>query len=190
EARAPGRLPRDHVALAVGQRHDRIVKRGLDVGLPDRNVLANPPAASLRSARSWHLLLGRLLLAGDLHPLRALARARVGLGVLTMDREPAMRADLLKPLDVLRAPAPQVALDREVLVDQLAQLDDLFLGEVAHFAVGLDAELGEHLVGRRATDPVDVRQTDLNALVEGDVDTRNACHLNLAFACDADSSRS
>src|SRR6202008_398056 len=106
EARAPGRLPRDHVALAVGQRHDRIVKRGLDVGLPDRNVLANPPAASLRSTRSWHLLLGRLLLAGDLHPLRALARARVGLGVLTMDGEPAsmgesaIRADLLKPLDV------------------------------------------------------------------------------------------
>src|SRR5208282_1482529 len=80
--------------------------------------------------------------------------------------------------------------DHVVLVDQLAELDDLFLGQVADLAVGLDAELGEHLVGRRATDPVDVRQADLDALVEGDVDTGDACHLNLAFACGADSSRS
>src|SRR6202022_1971186 len=120
EAGAAGRLPRDHVALAVGEGHDRVVERGLDVRLANRNVLPNPSAAALRSARSGHLLLGCLLLAGYLHPLRTLARARVGLGVLTVDRkaatvaQAAVAADLLQALDVLRALAAQVALDREL----------------------------------------------------------------------------
>src|SRR5262249_48702137 len=39
EAGAAGGLPRDDVALAVGEGHDRVVEAGLDVGLADRNVL-------------------------------------------------------------------------------------------------------------------------------------------------------
>src|SRR4029077_10614949 len=50
----PGRaggLPRDHVAVLVGQRHDRVVERGLDVRLADRDVLldAATRAAPCRS---------------------------------------------------------------------------------------------------------------------------------------------
>src|SRR5207302_5951006 len=94
---------------------------------------------TVRAARS---LLGRPLLAGDLHPLRSLAGARVGLGVLAVHREPApmaqaaVGADLLEALDVLGSLTAQVALDRDVSVDQLAQLDHLRLGEVADLAVG------------------------------------------------------
>jgi len=54
----------------------------------------------------------------------------------------------------------------------------------------IDPDLGKQVIRRRATDPVDVRQTDLDALVEGNVDAGDASHLNLAFACGADSSRS
>src|SRR5436305_875008 len=86
EAGTAGGLPRDHVALTIGQRHDRVVERGLDVGLPDGDVLADAATAALGASGSWHLILHCLVLARDLHPLGPLARARVGLRVLAMDR--------------------------------------------------------------------------------------------------------
>src|SRR3954447_15632670 len=90
-------------------------------------------------------LLLHFLLACDLHALRALTRARVRLGALAVDRqatavtEAAVRAVLHQPLDVLRALAAQVALDGEVLVDEVAELADLVLGEVADVCVRVDA---------------------------------------------------
>src|SRR5215207_6542640 len=89
EAGAAGGLPRNDVALAVGERDDRVVEAGLDVRLADRDVLANLATAALGATGSRHLLLGRLLLTGDGHPLGALARAGVRLGVLTAHGEPA-----------------------------------------------------------------------------------------------------
>src|SRR3954447_1081124 len=182
EAGAAGGLPGDHVAVAVGEGDDRVVERRLDVGLADGDVLLDPAAAALWSTRRGHLLLGRLLLAGDLHALRPLARARVGLGVLAADGEaaavaqPAVAADLHQALDVLRTLAAQVALDDVVAVDQVAELGDLVVGEVAHLAVRLDAELGEDLVRGRLADPVDVGQADLDALVARDVDAGYTSH--------------
>src|SRR5712692_3169631 len=98
-------------------------------------------------------LLRGLLLAGHLHPPRALARARVGLGALAVDghaatvAEPAVGPDLLQALDVLRALAAQVALDGDVAIDRLAQLDDLVVGEVTDVGVGVDPQLRKQLVG-------------------------------------------
>src|SRR4051794_34579544 len=63
EAGAAGGLPRDDVALAVGERDDRVVEAGLDVRLADRDVLADLAAAALGTSGSGHLLLRRLLLA-------------------------------------------------------------------------------------------------------------------------------
>src|SRR4029077_5217654 len=45
-----GRLPRDHVPVLVGQGHDRVVERGLDVRLADGEVL-RPPAARATAGR-------------------------------------------------------------------------------------------------------------------------------------------
>src|SRR3954453_11184747 len=83
EAGAAGGLPRDDVARLVGQGDDRVVERRLDVRLADRDVLLGTAAAPLGALRSGQLLLPRLLLAGHLHALGALARAGVGLRVLT-----------------------------------------------------------------------------------------------------------
>src|SRR5450755_3039959 len=59
EAGTAGGLPRDHVALAIGQRHDRVVERRLDVGLADRDVLANPTATTRWPLGRWaHSLPG------------------------------------------------------------------------------------------------------------------------------------
>src|SRR3954462_3360956 len=83
EAGAAGGLPRDHVALTIGQRDDRVVEGGLDVRLADRDVLLRLAAAALRALGCGHaLLLPCLLLAGDRHALGALARTGVRLGVL------------------------------------------------------------------------------------------------------------
>src|SRR6202012_2976002 len=51
EAGTTGRLPGDHVPLTVGERHDRVVERRLDVRLPHGDVLADAPAAALWSTR-------------------------------------------------------------------------------------------------------------------------------------------
>src|SRR3954451_10377658 len=126
EAGAAGGLPRDDVAFAVREGDDRVVEAGLDVRLADRDVLADLAAAALGTTGGWHLLLRRLLLAGDRHPLGSLPGARVGLGVLTAHgqaapvAQAAVGADLHQALDVLRALAAQVS-HRQHVVDRVAQ---------------------------------------------------------------------
>src|SRR5215203_4081362 len=146
-----------------------------------------PPASCDRSLRS---LLRRLLLAGDRHALGTLARARVRLGVLAAHRQPAavadpaVAADLHQALDGLGALPAEVALNGVVAVDQVAEPRDLVLGEVADVRVRADPELCEEPVRSGPADPVDVREADLDALVEGDVDPRNSsqsCYLPLTL---------
>src|SRR5262249_52523095 len=62
ESRAPGRLPRDHVAVRVGEGHDRVVERGLDVGLSDRDVLFRLAPAASTFGGGGHYFLPALFL--------------------------------------------------------------------------------------------------------------------------------
>src|SRR3954471_17118159 len=76
EAGAAGGLPRDHVAFAVGQRDDRVVERGLDVRLADRDVLLDLAATALGAAGSGHYFLPAFFLPATcmrLGPLRVRA---------------------------------------------------------------------------------------------------------------------
>src|SRR5205085_1259188 len=142
EARRAGRLPGDDVSVLVRQRHDGVVERRLDVRLADRDVLADATAgatAGRRSPRRRHLL-GRFLAAAD-GLLRAFARAGVRLRALAVDGQAAtvpdaaVGADLAQALDRLRALAAEVPLHLEVLVDVLAELRDLLVGEVPNLRV-------------------------------------------------------
>src|SRR3712207_1487080 len=132
--------------------------------------------------RCWATLLLHLLLAGDLHPLRALPRARVRLRPLALHgqaapvAQAAVAADLHQALDVLRALAAKVALDGQVRVDVVAELADLVLGEVAHVGVRVDPACRQRRARLGVADAVDVGQPDLGSLVEGDVDPRDSCH--------------
>src|SRR3954447_22028166 len=80
EAGAAGGLPRDHVAVPVGQRHDRVVEARLDRRLPEGHVL---PGALAPAGPAWlrHLVLPHLLLAaaGLGAALRALPGPCIGL---------------------------------------------------------------------------------------------------------------
>src|SRR5665811_2178902 len=124
--------------------------------------------------------LPRLALAGDAHPARALAAARVGLRPLASDRQaaamaqPPVGADLHQPFDILGLLAPQVALDLAIL-DRLAQFHDLVLGQVLDRGVGVDASLREDVPRGGTADAEDVGEADLDPLVDRDVDPRDPC---------------
>src|SRR6476646_6657685 len=114
-----------------------------------------------------------LLLARDRLGL-ALAGARIGVRALAADRQalavpqPAVAGEVHQPLDVHCRFAAKVALDGEVLVDRLADVQHLLVGEVLDPLFRTDAELIGDLPGRGAADSVDVGQRDLDALVGGD----------------------
>ena len=88
----------------------------------------------------------------------------------------AVRADLDETLDVERDLAPQVAFDLVAAVDQLAQPVDLLLGEVPHPGVRVDVRLGQDLLAGRQTDPEDVGERDLDALLARNVDAGDTGH--------------
>src|SRR4051812_43610890 len=90
--------------------------------------------------------------------------------------QPAVRADLHQALDVLGALAAEVALHGKVVVDLLAELADLVVGEVLHVRVGVDPGVLEDLPGHALTDAVDVGETYLDALVQRDVYSGYTCH--------------
>ena len=84
--------------------------------------------------------------------------------------EAAVAADVHEALDVQLDLAAEVALDLEAAVDDLADLGDVGLGEVLDADVGVDAGLGEDLLGAREPHPVDVRERVLDALLTREVD--------------------
>src|SRR3954454_7948416 len=91
------------------------------------------PPSRVAATGCWtHLLLAGLLLAGD-GLARALARARVGAGALAVHRQAAavpqalVAADLHLAADVGGDLAAQITLDPEVLVDVVAQLQQVLV---------------------------------------------------------------
>ena len=92
----------------------------------------------------------------------------------------AIAADLHQALDVHGNFATQVALYLDVVVNVVAQLADIILGQILDAGVGVDARGLDDVVGDVAANAVDVRQGDLNAFLPGKVDTSNSCHVLFA----------
>src|SRR6185369_7024109 len=124
----------------------------------------------------------RLLLARDGLLAWSLAGPGIRVRPLPADRKvpavphAAVATDVHQSLDVHRRVLPQIALDLDVVRDDLADPDDLLLGEVLDPRVGPDVGLLEDVIGLRPPDPVDVGQPDLDALVERKIHARDACH--------------
>src|SRR5579859_6222050 len=191
EPRGARARPRQHVALQVADRHDRIVERRLNVGDARRNVLA---FLALAAGRCGHrvslppLAGGRrrgglgLGLAGADGLLLALAGPGVRPRALAAHRQPlavplaAVAADLDEAPDVHRHVAPQVALDLVVAVDHLAEARDFLVREGADARVRIHPGDPEDLPGAAAADPVDVRQADFDPLLTRQVHARDTRH--------------
>src|ERR1035438_6127787 len=111
------------------------------------------------------LLLPGLLLAGH-RLLLALAGTRVGLGPLSVHRQPATMADALVAADLDLAPdvsldlAAQVALDLVGGVDPVTELHQLFVGKAINAGIPADAGRFKRLQRPRAADPVDIGERD------------------------------
>src|SRR4051812_12792415 len=136
----------------------------------------------LGGAGGLRLFLAGLLLAGD-GLARALARARVGAGALTVDRQAAAVPQALgaAALDLAANVAgdlpAQVTLDAEVLVDVVAQLQQVLAAQVPPPDVGADPGRGGRLLGVALADAVDVGERDLQPLLAGQVDAGQSCHV-------------
>src|SRR6476661_2270318 len=100
----------------------------------------------------------------------------LGLLLLATDAHGAARSATLAGVR-LGALAPQVSLDLEAAVDDLAQAVDLILGQVARARVARDVGSRQDLARRRGTDAIDIGKRDLRALLTRDVDAGDACHL-------------
>src|SRR5207244_415569 len=120
-------------------------------------------------------LLTNLLLACD-GLLRALAGPGVGVGALSVHRQPAAVADaLVAPdldlaFDVVGDVATQIALDLQVGVAVVAEPLALLVGQVTDARGHVDPRALAHLLGPAAPDPEDVGEGDLEPLLAGDVD--------------------
>src|SRR5256885_9119680 len=138
------------------------------------------------------LLLPRDRLARTLPRARVRARALATDGQTSAVTEAAVAADLLETLDVQRGFAAEVTFDGEAAVDDLADLRDLWLGEVAHADAAVDARLLEDVARARRADAEDVPQRHVDALLARDVDTGDTCHTSPtpAAACASARSRS
>src|SRR4028118_1551283 len=84
---------------------------------------------------------------------------------------PATPPSARHPLAAL-APPP----DPEVLAHEGPNLRDLALGQVPDLRVRIHTGLGYDLLGRRATDPIDVCEPDLDPLFAWQVHARYTCH--------------
>ena len=79
-------------------------------------------------------------------------------------------------LDVLRDVAAKVTLNREVRINELADLQDLGVREIAHLGVVVDVDGFEGFECPRAADPIDIGQTDFDPLVPREVNSGDSCH--------------
>src|SRR6185312_2551603 len=128
--------------------------------------------------------LAGLLLTGD-GALRALAGASVGLGALTADRQALAVADALVGSDLDLAAdvgcdfTAEVALDLEVALDVVTQLDQLVVTEVLDTSFRGDPGLGNGLFCTGLAHAVDVGKRDDNALFARDVYACETSHIGV-----------
>src|SRR5271170_1982929 len=104
------------------------------------------------------------------------------MGPLAVDRqalavpETPVAAEIHQPLDVHRDLAPQIALDVVVAIDQLADAQDLVVGQLVNPPGIRDADLGADLTSLGPADAEDVGEADLHALLRRDIHACDACH--------------
>src|SRR5579871_2465245 len=129
----------------------------------------------------------RLLLLGDGSLARSFARAGIGMGALSANRQVAamtestVGADFDETLDVHRNFLAQIALDQSLGLDDRTDAVDLFFAEVLNLLHRLDLGFVENARGARMPDAVNVGQRDVDVLLAGKIHACNTCHVFLSL---------
>src|SRR5271163_1928139 len=89
----------------------------------------------------------------------------------------AVASEIHQPLDRLLHLAPQVALDLELPVDNIADADLLVGAQIVAVARGIDLGFGENFLRRAAADSIDIGQRDFHPLVMRQFYSGDACHM-------------
>jgi hypothetical protein len=101
---------------------------------------------------------------------------------LTTNREaaavsqPLIAADLDLALDVLGDVTTKIALDLVVGIDELANTQNFGVTQVANLRVVVDVECLEYVKCPRATDPEDIRETNLYTFVPWKIYSGDSSH--------------
>src|SRR5215204_2721829 len=126
-------------------------------------------------------LLGHLLLAGD-RAAWTLLCACVGMRPLTVNRQTAtvpdaaIRADVHQLLDVHRHLGSQGTFDAVVTLDRLTEAIHVGIVQIANPKVRAHTGGRQDAASRRAADPEDVCQPDLDLLFTREVNASNTSH--------------
>src|SRR6056297_2810390 len=131
----------------------------------------------------------------DLALCGAFARACVGVRPLTAHRQvPAVTqttvaTEVHQTLDVHLHLAAKIALDGEIGVDMLADLEHLGIGQLVHATRLVDADGIAYLASGGLANSGDIGQRDGNALGGGDVDPCDTCQEVSSFELRARNAR-
>src|SRR6185369_7774404 len=202
EAHRARARPRDHGALRVGDADDGVVEGGMNVdhALGDHTLGALAARGGGPLAGRCRLLAGRLsrschtrssavlaLRRRRLLPLdgtpRPFPRARVGVRPLPANRQvsamaaAAVAAEIDQPLDARRHVAPEVALDLVARIEDPPDARALLVGQIIRLAPRIHLRLGADPERRAPADAVDVRERYFHALVSGQIDAGDTCHV-------------
>jgi hypothetical protein len=109
--------------------------------------------------------------------VRALAANRKALAVA----EAAIAGQVHQPLDVHRGLATKIAFHRVASVNRFAQMENVLIRKILNPGRRRNAKLGGDFAGLGRTNAVNISQRNFNALVGGDIDPRDTCHLY--FSC-------
>src|SRR5215813_3070372 len=155
-----------------------------------------------RKPENRQLFLGlcrRFLLLRYCALARSFARASVRVRTLTTNRQvaampvSAIGTDFDEPLDIHRNFLAQIAFHHAFRFDDLANAVHLVFAQVLHLLHRVHIRLIQNARGARITDPIDISQPDIHALLSRKIDASNTCHvapLILAAVCAWNSRRS
>ena len=89
----------------------------------------------------------------------------------------AVAADFHQALDIQGDFAAQIAFHLQVMFDIFAQLAHIVFTQVLDPGVGIHFGHFKDLLAHGRADAVNVSQANLDALLSGQVNTRNTCHV-------------
>tara|TARA_Y100000746_G_scaffold230895_1_gene243422 strand:+ start:1302 stop:1748 length:447 start_codon:yes stop_codon:yes gene_type:complete len=86
-------------------------------------------------------------------------------------------ADLNLAFDVLGYIAPEITLNGVVVINEVSDFDNFFIGKIANSCRSADVESFTNIRRTSATDAVDIGQSNFHSFLSGNIYSCNTCHL-------------